>query len=310
MPTTPAIAAMAKPSRLFWAVALSCISAPAIAQEAPAEPVAEPATESDHSSAAAAEAKPAPPPAETGAADLAKQLQNPISSLISVPFQMNMDFRIGPENDGVKSYVNIQPVIPISITASGNMISRTILPIVHLNKDVAGDATFGLGDTVQSFFFSPKQPTKAGIIWGAGPVVLLPTATDPLLGGQKWGVGPTFVALKQAKGWTMGVLANHLWSVAGKDSRDDVSATFVQPFLNYTWPSTFGVSVNTETTYNWETKHWTIPLNLDVSKIVHLGKQLASIQGGVRYYVERPAFGPNWGLRSTFTLLFPKRPKR
>jgi hypothetical protein len=100
--------------------------------------------------------------------------------------------------------------------------------------------------------------------------------------------------------------------VAGQShlvDRADISATYMQPFINHTWPSTIGVTFNTEATYNWEIKHWTVPLNLGVSKIVRLGKQLASIQGGVRYYVERPAFGPNWGLRSTFTLLFPKRPK-
>jgi hypothetical protein len=272
------------------------LASPAAAQDTPIE------------SAPPAEAA-AEPPAASDAAGLAKQLANPIASLISVPFQMNMDFGMGLDDDGVKSLLNIQPVIPVSISAGANMISRTILPVINLNEDVAGDATFGLGDTVQSFFFSPKAPTKGGIVWGAGPVLLLPTATDPLLGGQKWGVGPTFVVLKQSKGWTMGMLANHIWSVAGKDDRDDISATYLQPFLNHTWPSTVGVSLATESTYDWESKQWTIPVILGVSKIVRLGKQLASIQGGVRYYVERPAFGPNWGLRSTFTLLFPKRPK-
>ena len=96
---------------------------------------------------------------------------------------------------------------------------------------------------------------------------------------------------------------------AGKDDRDDISATYMQPFINHTWPSTIGVTLALESTYNWEVKQWTIPLNFGVSKIVRLGKQLASIQGGVRYYIERPAFGPTWGLRSTFTLLFPKKPR-
>ncbi len=274
--------------------AASCVIAcPAAAQEVQTEP------------AAAAE-----PPAASDAAGLAKQLANPIASLISVPFQMNMDFGMGPDDDGVKSLLNIQPVIPVSISPGANMISRTIVPVINLNEDVAGDATFGLGDTVQSFFFSRKRPTKGGIVWGAGPVLLLPTGTDPLLGGQKWGVGPTFVVLKQSGGWTVGALGNHIWSVAGKDDRNDISATYLQPFVNHTWPNTVGISLATESTYDWKAKQWTIPVILGVSKIVRLGKQLASIQGGVRYYVERPAFGPNWGLRSTFTLLFPKRPKR
>jgi len=300
---------MAKLSHLLIAAGLSCmLISPAIAQDASAEPPAEPAAETDQPAAKSAEAEPAPPAASDPAA-LAKQLANPVASLISVPFQMNMDFHMGLDNDGVKSTLNIQPVIPISISASGNIISRTILPIINLNEDVANDATFGLGDITQSFFFSPKKPTKGGIVWGAGPVLLLPTDTDPLLGGQKWGMGPTIVVLKQAKGWTVGLLANHLWSIAGENDRADISATYMQPFVSHTWPNTVAVTFNTESTYNWETKEWTVPLNLGVSKIVRLGKQLASIQGGVRYYVERPAFGPNWGLRSTFTLLFPKKPK-
>jgi hypothetical protein len=169
-------------------------------------------------------------------ADLAKQLSNPIESLISVPFQFNYDSGYGP-NDGNKTVLNIQPVIPISLNADWNLISRTIVPVVSQN-DIAGNSghQFGLGDTLQSFFFSPAQPTSGGIIWGAGPAFLLPTATDPLLGGEKWGAGPTVVALKQDGPWTYGMLANHIWSFAGDHSRDDVSSSFLQPFVSYTTP--------------------------------------------------------------------------
>jgi hypothetical protein len=146
--------------------------------------------------------------------DLAKQLSNPVANLISMPFQFNYDRGIGPGRDGDKYFMNIQPVIPISLTQDWNVISRTILPIVNQNHIFPGAGSqFGLGDTLQSLFFSPLEPT-AGIIWGVGPVFLIPTGTDALLTAGKFGLGPTGVALKQQGPWTFGMLFNHVWSVA------------------------------------------------------------------------------------------------
>jgi hypothetical protein len=162
---------------------------------------------------------------------IAKQLSNPVAALISVPFQLNWDDNFGPDDEGSKLTLNIQPVIPISLNDKWNLISRTILPVVS-QDDIfpgAGDQ-FGIGDTVQSMFFSPKAPTASGWIWGVGPVFLLPTATDDLLGGEKWGAGPTGVALKQTGPWTYGALFNHIWSFAGDSNRNDINSTFLQPF--------------------------------------------------------------------------------
>ena len=147
--------------------------------------------------------------------DLAKKLANPVASLISVPIQFNFDSGIGPSDDGWRFVTNIQPVIPIKLNENWNLISRTILPIVAQDDIFPGAGSqFGLGDTVQSLFFSPSKPTAGGVIWGIGPVFLIPTATDDLIGGEKWGLGPTAVALTQIGPWTVGGLTNHVWSLA------------------------------------------------------------------------------------------------
>lgn len=241
--------------------------------------------------------------------NLAKELSNPVSSLISVPFQMNFDRRIGPDDDGEKFYVNFQPVVPISLNAHWNVISRTILPIVH-QDDILPDSghQFGLGDTLQSLFFTPKAVGPGGIIWGVGPAILLPTATDELLGGEKWAAGPTGVVLRQAGPWTYGVLANHLWSFAGKSSRNDISSTYMQPFLSYTTPDAWTYAVNLESSYDWRASDWLVPANFTVSKLLRFGKQPVSIGAGLRYWISSPDSGPEGiGGRFTVTFLFPTK---
>ncbi len=239
--------------------------------------------------------------------DLAKQLSNPIASLISVPFQFNYDGGIGPSRDGDKYFVNIQPVIPISLTQDWSVISRTILPIVH-QSDIFPDAgsQTGLGDTVQSLFFSPVKPT-AGVIWGVGPVFLIPTGTDALLSARKFGIGPTGVALMQEGPWTLGLLFNHIWSVAGQESRPDVSNTFLQPFLAYTTKDAWTFALNTESTYDWKAETWSVPINAVVSKLVKVGGLPVSVGVGARYWAESPDSGPHgWGARFIVTFLFPR----
>ena len=247
-----------------------------------------------------------PVAAGDAAAELAKNLSNPVAALISVPFQNNFDFGAGPGGDGFQYKLNIQPVIPITLNEDWNLISRTILPYVYQENIFGKTSQSGLSDTVQSLFFSPKAATAGGWIWGAGPVLLLPTATDDLLGTEKWGAGPTAVLLKQQNGWTYGVLANHIWSFAGEDARADVNATFLQPFVSFSTKKQTTFVLNTESTYDWETSQWTVPVNAVVSQLVKVGKLPVQFSLGGRYYAEKPAQGPEWGLRFAVTFLFPK----
>lgn len=238
-------------------------------------------------------------------AELAKQLSNPVASLISVPFQANYDCCFGPEDAG-KFTLNIQPVVPVKLNEDWNVIIRTIVPVIWQDEAIAGQGdSFGFGDVTQSFFFTPKT-TKGGLIWGVGPAILYPLGNDEL-GTEKWGLGPTGLLLKQSGPTTVGLLVNHIWSVAGEKNRADVSSTFLQPFYAYAYPNSTTISINLESTYDWEHDQWTIPLNAGVSHIYKVNKQPVSLAVQGRFYLERPEQGPTWGVRVVATLLFPKK---
>ena len=245
-------------------------------------------------------------PAADPAAELAKKLANPVAALISVPFQLNYDADYGKDDAGSKWVLNIQPVIPFSLGEDWNLITRTILPLAAVNDIPKGNDQSGLGDIQQSFFFSPKKPV-GGWILAVGPVGLYPSATEDVLGGGKWGAGPTVLALKQAHGWTYGLLANHVWSFAGDDDRNDISSTFLQPFLSYITTTKTTLGVNTESTYDWENKQWSVPVNLSVAQLLKVGSQIFQVQLGARYWADSPENGPEGlGFRAAVTFLFPK----
>jgi hypothetical protein len=238
---------------------------------------------------------------------LAKKLANPISNLISAPLQLNYDANIGPDTGGSRWTLNVQPVIPFQVSQNLTIISRTILPIMFQDHLFPGAGyQSGIGDILQSVFFSPTLEDQSLTV-GGGPVFLIPTATDNLLGAGKWGAGPTAVVVKLSGPWTYGALANHVWSFAGSSDRTSVSKTFFQPFLVYTTHSAWSYSISSETTYDWIDKEAAIPLNFVITKLTKIGNQRVSIGGGLRYWAKSTDNGPEGlGFRGVFTMLFPK----
>ena len=248
-----------------------------------------------------AQEKKAAPTAE----ELAKKLANPIASLISVPFQNNTDYGIGQFN-GSRNTLNFQPVVPIALSKNLNLIARVVLPIIS-QKDITANHTNqdGLGDAVMSAFFSPTG--KNGFTWGAGPVFLIPTATNDFLGTKKLGVGPTALALKQTHGWTIGALVNQIWSVAGDDKRADVSQFFLQPFVTYNWKSGAGLGVSAEISQNWEANTTTAFIIPALSGVTKLGKQTVQLFFGPRIPVSAPKGAKSdFGFRGGVSFVFPK----
>jgi len=240
---------------------------------------------------------------------LAEELANPLAALISVPFFGNYNGEVSTEREGSQWFVNIQPVVPITLNPDWYVISRTIFPVMFSQSGLfpgAGSQS-GLRDTTEGLYFSPSR-TFNGFTLGAGPIFLLPTATDELLGAGKWGAGPTGVVVWQGSGWTVGILAFHNWSFAGEADRAEFNQTFLQPVIAYTTSQAWTFTLQGEDTYDWQTREWSAPVNFLVSKVVKVGGQPVSIVGGVRYWIDSPDTGPHgFGGRLGMTFLFPAR---
>jgi opacity protein-like surface antigen len=242
-----------------------------------------------------------------GEEDLAKQSQNPIADLVSVPFQSNTNFNTGPFNR-TQEVLNIQPVVPMHINEDWNMISRTIIPVISQPDPLIDSSTNGIGDITQSLFLSPVH--SGALIWGAGPVFTIPSATDPILGQGKVLLGPTIVLLTTPGHWVIGVLANNQWSVGGDPLRPRVNAFLAQPFVNYNLEHGWYLSTSPIITANWLAapgQKWTVPVGGGFGRVFKLGDQPVNASINAYYNVERPIGASTWSLRTTLALLFPVR---
>jgi hypothetical protein len=242
-------------------------------------------------------------------ADQAKQSQNPIANMISVPFQNNTNLSAGPERD-TQDVLNIQPVVPLSLGPDWNLITRTILPVISEPAlSASGSRTNGIGDMLFSAFFSPQ--TSRGWIWGAGPAIEAPTHSNDFLGNDGWGLGPTFVVLHLAAGspWVYGVLVNNVWSVGSSRLSHAYNNGLMQPFVNYNMGRGVYLVTSPIVTVNWTAaggQQLTLPLGGGIGRIVHLGKLPVNVQLASYSNVVRPTNGASWQVRTQVQLLFPK----
>jgi len=247
--------------------------------------------------------------ADLTAEELAKLAQNPVGNLISLPFQNITNHTSSPEK-GTQNILNIQPVVPISINSEWNIITRTILPVIwnpSLGPDIPGKD--GIGDTVFTAFLSPANPGHW--IWGAGPVVQLPTNSNAQLGNKNWGFGPSFVVLHLDHGdpWVYGVLVNNIWSVSGNKRGGSYNNGLIQPFVNYNFSDGLYLTSAPIATVDWDAQSgqkWVVPIGGGVGKIFHLGRLPVNTQLSAYYNVVRPDFGANWQIRAQLQLMFPK----
>ncbi|MFK5855341.1 MAG: transporter [Bacteroidota bacterium] len=248
--------------------------------------------------------------------NLAADVQNPVANMISIPFQLDIFNNIGSENKTAVA-LSIQPVIPIKLSANWNIITRTIIPLIYLPdgfngldilpQNVTDNTKIGLGDINISGFLSPAEPGK--IIWGVGPCINLPTASNSYLGSQKWSAGPTFAVLTQPEPWTIGILVNQLWSFAGDKESSDVDQIMIQPFFGFNLSKGWYLTSSPIITRDWTVSNkdgWMIPIGAGCGRIITIGKLPVNISLEGYYYVDRPVGGPDSSLRFTIELLLPQ----
>lgn len=241
--------------------------------------------------------------------ELAKKLVNPLTDVVSIPLQFNWLNNVGPDQE-LRTVIYIQPVVPVSVSEHWNMIGRWVTP--YVSQPTAFGGSSGIGDVMAQAFFSPK--TQGTFSWGVGPMLNLPTTTDPTLGLGKWSAGPAVAVMKQNGSMTYGMLVNNLWSFAstGKAERRDVNMGYFQPVIAHTSKSGVTMVLNTETIVDWKaadrSDRWSVPVNVAVSKLTRFGVMPMSVQIGAGYYVVKPANSPSWQMRTTFTLLMPRKP--
>jgi hypothetical protein len=237
------------------------------------------------SPAAVAQSLPERPLTENDETELAREVENPISKLGSIPFQNEVDFGIGPYNR-VRNTLSVQPTYGFALTRDVGIVSRTRVPIVS-RPDLMqpSGTTFGVGDVTEALFVVPTPSTSSGALWGAGPAILLPTATETALGTGKVGLGPVAAVRMQARPWTYGVVAGQIWSVLGPATRPDVSQLSVMPFATFEFPRGWYFKTAPIITANWDAgsarNMWTVPVGGGGGKVFFVGTLPLDLSVGV-----------------------------
>ncbi|MGD9949623.1 MAG: neuromedin U [Desulfobulbus sp.] len=243
------------------------------------------------------------------AEELAKIAQNPVGNMISIPFQNNTNFNVGPQ-DGTQNVLNIQPVFPVAVNQDWNIITRTIVPVISMPAfNVTDDRTNGIGDAQFSSFLSPANSGKW--IWGVGGIAQIPTHSNSELGNDNWGLGPSAVVLCLERGnpWVYGVLVNNIWSLSNDESGGSYNNGLIQPFLNYNFSDGLYLTSSPIATVNWKADNdqkWTIPLGGGIGKIFHFGRLPVNSQLSAYYSIEHPDDAADWQMRLQVQFMFPK----
>jgi hypothetical protein len=243
------------------------------------------------------------------AAALAKTIQNPLATLVSLPLQFNYNLGMGPY-DRTFLNLNVQPVVPYELNEEWNLITRTIVPLNSVPVG-ATDSVFGFGDTNLSLFFSPNS--TGAVTWGVGPAFTIPTASNPqALGTSKLSLGPTGVVFISMGKWTFGAVASNSWSIAGNSEREDVNLFYAQWFVNYNFGKGWAVGTAPIVTANWKAdpgNKWTVPWGVQISKVTHFGSRPVNLLLGYYENSENPAGAADSQVRFQLNLLFPQRPR-
>ena len=228
---------------------------------------------------------------------------NPMVSYTNVLFQWDYFNKLGPTDHYLA--LNIQPSVPFHLNDKLDLVSLSDIPINSEMKMIYPNSQpMALGDIQEDILFS--QTNTGNIYAGFGPVFLFPTASTPRYGSEKWGIGPAMQLAVFEANRNYGLLANHIWSFAGNPNRNDISQTFLNPWLTYTIDPTTNAGIQTESYYNWLTNKWQIPLEGYYNKFLSINNQLVKLGFFVLYWPVAPDYYPNWSLRFNLTLIFPK----
>jgi hypothetical protein len=250
----------------------------------------------------------APTPAQQSATpsltaqQLAVSVHNPFADFVKVPIESDTGFQLGRSNK-VGDAVNIEPLLPFSLTARWDLIARPSLTIAYAPTP---HEQSGLEDLQTSFFLTPHNASTW--IWGVGPIFQFPTASSSELGTGRWAAGPTAALVYTNGPWFAAILTYHLMSFAGNRARGSVNQTYIEPEISYNLDSGWYADIDPQMTYDWTAdtaNAWLIPMGADIGKAFNLGPQSLSLQVGAYDLLMRPDGAPQWIARASVTFLFP-----